>query len=101
LIAGAVIWLLLAGTGLFFAWPWLPRSVLGWSVFVLLSPPVLLAMEWVAKKILPRESPAPSSGRHDRPRISSVLALLVRTLVLLTIFFGAVIVVGALLREHH
>ena len=99
LFAGAVIWLLLAGTGLFYAWPWFPRSALGWTVFVLLSPPTLLAMEWVARKILPPDPATPWPGRHDRTRVSSVLALLVRTLVLLTIFFGAVIVVGALLRK--
>jgi len=98
LIAGAVIWLLLAGIGLFYAWPWLPRTVLGWSVFVLLSPPTLLAMEWGARKVLPSNPTTPWPGRRERPRISSVLALLVRALVLLTIFFGAVIAVGALLR---
>ena len=100
LVTAAVIWLVLAGAGLFYAWPWFPRTALGWAVCVLLSPPTLLAVEWVAKKSLPPDPVTPWPGRHERTRVSRVLALLVRTLVLLTIFFVAVIVVGALLRQR-
>src|SRR5215510_6655682 len=99
LFIGVAIWFLLAGVALQLARPWLPRTALGWIFFVVLSPPALLAMEWIGRKALPPNKGTPWPGRHERTRISNVLILLVRMLVLFTVFFGAVILVGALLRK--
>lgn len=99
LLAGVAIWFLLAAGALFLAWPWLPRTTLGWVFFVVLSPPALLGMEWLGRKALPSDKTTSWTGRHERTRISIVLTLLVRMLVLFTVFFGAVILVGTLLRK--
>jgi hypothetical protein len=99
LLIGVAIWLVLAGIALFIAWPWMPRTPLGWIVVVLLSPPALLAMEWLGKKALPSGKTTFWTGKHERTRISNALTLLVRLLVLFTIYFGAVILVGELLRN--
>jgi len=72
----------------------LPGTVSGWVILVLLSPPTLFVMEWLGRKVPPPGRAAPQTGRHEKTRISRALSLLVRMLVLLTIFFGSVIVVG-------
>ena len=40
-----VLWLMLAGVMLLYAWPWEPQTVLGWALFLALSPALFVAGE--------------------------------------------------------
>jgi hypothetical protein len=44
-VGALVLWLMLAGVLLLYAWRWKPQAVLGWALFLALSPALFVAGE--------------------------------------------------------
>jgi uncharacterized membrane protein len=44
-VGALVVWVMLAGVMLPYAWPWKPQTVLGWALFLALSPALFVAGE--------------------------------------------------------
>lgn len=65
----AVVWVLLGGLLIVFAWPNYPSSVSGWALILIAGPPIYLLEEWLAQKFWSSQlgrgisDYPPSSGR--------------------------------------
>ena len=44
-VGALVLWSMLADVMLLYAWPWKPQTVLGWALFLALSPALFVAGE--------------------------------------------------------
>jgi hypothetical protein len=94
----AAIWVLLVGGALFVAWPRIPSSTTAWAVFVLVAPPVTLALEWLGQRFLPSSRDTWPSGR-SHSSVARVSILVVRLLLLVAVVVAIGAVVGAVLNS--
>jgi hypothetical protein len=63
ILMGVVVWLLIAGVLVLYLWPHLPRTAVGWVVFVVVGPALYLLGELLFERLMSTR-PARALAQH-------------------------------------
>jgi hypothetical protein len=91
LLLGAGLWLFTGLAALLYIWPRWPSTAVQWLALVVLAPPFVVAAESLGSRLISgSSSPWPTQDRG--PKLSRVLILLARILVLASVVIGLVFI---------